>query len=153
MASFRLTGELARFDRISCRQLFDELRLPAAYFEMYNVTFRGLFGANINEVSALGAIPEIGFDFEEMDAPFTEKEINALISDHSNDTSGAYSFKYGIYVRLPVFCLSHLPPNLMLYYSFFMGRFYIKIRIRIQISRRLSYFFMKMQQGTYCLQR
>ncbi len=89
-------GELARLDGITCKQWFDELRLPDVYAETYNVTFRGLFGANINEVSALGAFAEIAFDFEGMDHPLDQEDIDEIIRDKSSEGSGSYSFRHGI---------------------------------------------------------
>lgn len=89
-------GELARLDMITCQQWFDELGLPAVYGETYNVTFRGLFGANINEVSALGAFAEIAFDFEGMDHPLDEEDIDDIIRGKDAEGSGSYSFRHGI---------------------------------------------------------
>ncbi|QJB55973.1 FAD-dependent oxidoreductase [Pseudodesulfovibrio sp. zrk46] len=89
-------GELARLDEITCKQWFDELRLPDVYAETYNVTFRGLFGANIDEVSALGAFAEIFFDFEGMDHPLDQEDIDEIIRDKDSEGSGSYSFRHGI---------------------------------------------------------
>lgn len=89
-------GELARLDKVTCKQWFDELELPDVYAETYNVTFRGLFGANINEVSALGAFAEIAFDFEGMDHPLSKEDIEDIILGKDSEGSGAYSFRHGI---------------------------------------------------------
>lgn len=89
-------GELARLDNITCQEWFNELRLPEVYTEMYNVTFRGLFGANINEISALGAFAEIAFDFEGDDYPVDQEDVDTIIRGNSGEGSGAYSFRHGI---------------------------------------------------------
>ncbi len=89
-------GELARLDNMTCQEWFDELRLPDVYTQMYNVTFRGLFGANINEVSALGAFAEIAFDFEGADHPVDQEDVDEIIRSKSSEGSGAYSFRHGI---------------------------------------------------------
>lgn len=89
-------GELARLDALTCKQWFDELRLPDVYAETYNVTFRGLFGANIHEVSALGAFAEIAFDFEGMDCPLDREDVAEIIRGEDSEGSGAYSFRHGI---------------------------------------------------------
>ena len=89
-------GELARLDAMTCREWFDELRLPTVYSELYNVTLRGLFGANIDEVSALGAFSEIAFDFEGEDYPLDQEGIDEIIRGDDAEGSGAYSFRHGI---------------------------------------------------------
>lgn len=89
-------SELARLDNMTCQEWFDELKLPEVYGEVYNVTFRGLFGANINEVSALGAFAEIAFDFEGMDHPVDAEDIDEMIRSKGQEGSGAYSFRHGI---------------------------------------------------------
>ena len=89
-------GELARLDNMTCKEWFDELRLPEVYTEMYNVTFRGLFGANINEISALGAFAEIAFDFEGADYPVDQEDVDEIIRGDESEGSGVYSFRHGI---------------------------------------------------------
>lgn len=94
---FDASGELARLDGISCQQWFAELNLPQIYFDMYNVTFRGLFGANIDEVSALSAFAEIAFDFEGEDYPLSREDFEEISRRRGpSERSGAYSFKTGI---------------------------------------------------------
>lgn len=92
---FDQESRIAYLDRLTCKEWFDQLQLPNIYSEIYNVTFRGLFGANINEVSAMGAFPEIAFDFIGLDYPVT-KEFLQKNKDERNESSGAYSFPNGI---------------------------------------------------------
>ena len=40
------------------------MKFPEIFLERYNVTARGIFGANLGELSALCALPEIAFDYE-----------------------------------------------------------------------------------------
>ncbi len=60
-------GPLARLDAITARAWFNGMGLPEVYHEAYNVMARGLFGATLDEVSALAAFEEIAFDFEGAD--------------------------------------------------------------------------------------
>lgn len=89
-------GELARLDTMTCREWFAELRLPDVYSEVYNVTCRGLFGANLDEVSALGAFSEIAFDFEGESFPLDREDVQAIIRGDEPEGSGSYSFRHGI---------------------------------------------------------
>ena len=61
---------------------------------MYNVTARGLFGANLDEVSALGAVEEIAFDFEGAERLDSPDDLAA--PDSVGEGSGAYAPATGI---------------------------------------------------------
>ncbi len=87
-------GPLAALDRITCRQWFDEMGLPRAYHQVYNVMARGLFGANIDEVSALGAFEEIAFDFE--GAETLEDMADVWETAGEQSASNSYAFLTGI---------------------------------------------------------
>ena len=41
------------------------MKFPDIFLQRYNVTARGVFGANLGEISALCALPEIAFDYED----------------------------------------------------------------------------------------
>ena len=87
-------GPLGRLDHITARAWFDEMGLPPVYHETYNIMARGLFGANLDEVSALGAFEEIAFDFEGAE-PITDMEdLDELATEMG--PSGSYSFVKGI---------------------------------------------------------
>lgn len=88
------SGPLARLDTISCRQWFEEMELPQVYHDTYNVMSRGLFGATIDEVSALGAFEEIAFDFEGATPLLTQEQVDEIAVEISE--SGAYTFAHGI---------------------------------------------------------
>ncbi|THB66532.1 MAG: FAD-dependent oxidoreductase [Desulfovibrio sp.] len=89
-----LTPLLAELDRISARQWFAHSGFPQFYADKYNVTSIGLFGANLGEISALSAIPEIGFDFEGF-SPLDQEDLQDW-EDEEQESSGAYSFAGGI---------------------------------------------------------
>ena len=87
-------GPLGRLDHITARAWFEEMGLPPVYHETYNIMARGLFGANLDEVSALGAFEEIAFDFEGAE-PITDMEdLDELATEMG--ASGSYSFVTGI---------------------------------------------------------
>lgn len=90
-----LKKQMKRLDKITARQWFEENSFHPIYSEIYNVSFRGLFGANIDEVSALSVIPELAFDFEgfeEIDEDNTLEEEY----DGSRNSTEMYSFSNGI---------------------------------------------------------
>ena len=90
-----MESKIARLDKISARQWFEEKKFPEIYADTYNVTFKGLFGATIDEISALSALTEIAFDYE------GEEKIESF-SELRNDSkpgkynTGMYSFDNGI---------------------------------------------------------
>ncbi|MBU2514091.1 FAD-dependent oxidoreductase [bacterium] len=90
-----LNSELMELDEITARQWFERNRFPKVYQDTYNVTFKGLFGATIDEISALSALTEIAFDFE------GEEKIGDLDDLENIGTPGKYktgmfSFDKGI---------------------------------------------------------
>ncbi len=87
-------GPLARLDHITCRQWFEEMDLPPVYHRVYNVMARGLFGANIDEISALGAFEEIAFDFQGEEELEDMSDVWDAAAEISN--SGSYAFLTGI---------------------------------------------------------
>ena len=87
-------GPLARLDAITARAWFEELNLPEVYHEAYNVMARGLFGATLDEVSALAAFEEIAFDFEGADILEDRDDVRDLTRHMA--PSGAFTFRTGI---------------------------------------------------------
>ncbi len=86
---------LAELDQLTVRQWFDRLGVPKTFYESYNVTCKGLFGATIDEISALSAVAEIAFDFED-DDPIDNVSDLANTPDQANEHSEAYSCVTGI---------------------------------------------------------
>lgn len=101
-----LRGELQRLDTLTARQWFDENRFAPVYSDIYNVTFRGLFGANIDEISALSALPELAFDFEGFEHIDKEDNLAEEFAEDGNST-GMYSFDHGI-AEIPLAIGNHL---------------------------------------------
>lgn len=89
-----VTGPLARLDTITCRAWFAELGLPQIYHDTYDVMARGLFGASLDEVSALGAFEEIAFDFDGATRLEDAEEVEELAQEGA--LSGAYTFPHGL---------------------------------------------------------
>lgn len=90
-----LKGELARMDNITAKQWFDENHFPQIYHEVYNVTARGLFGAALDEISALAVLPEFAFDFDGFEGVEDEDEL-ALELSETDGSTGMYTFDKGI---------------------------------------------------------
>lgn len=87
-------GDQAWMDQKSASDWFDELRAGKIFRERYNVAARGLFGANLEEISALCALPEFAYDYEDT-TPISSLED--LQSDPDEiETSGAFTFPGGI---------------------------------------------------------
>lgn len=72
--------------------------IPDIYIEKYNVTSRGLFGAGLQEISALSLIPEVVFDYD--DSHFLLDDNIGSISEQYNkaksEGSNSFTFTKGI---------------------------------------------------------
>lgn len=92
---FEEDSSLAGLDDITARQWFVDQGFNQVYQERYNVASRGLFGASMEEISALSYIPEIAFDYIGMrrvrDVEQLEEE-----TEIGEDKTHAYSFTTGI---------------------------------------------------------
>jgi protoporphyrinogen oxidase len=89
--SFHQKGPLSRLDTLTCSQWFKEMNLPPIYFEIFNVMSRGIFGASLNEISAMGALEELFFEMAGLEPVDDYRDI----SNHSKRTE-AFSFEKGI---------------------------------------------------------
>lgn len=90
-----LSSNIAKLDDLTVRQWFDQHQFPEIFYQIYNVSSKGLFGANIDEISALSYLSELYFDFEN-DVPITnvdELENSALPGQGRTYT---YTFEHGI---------------------------------------------------------
>ncbi len=105
-----LKGSLGRLDNITARQWFEEEKFSPIYSEIYNVAFRGLFGANIDEISALSALPEMAYDFEGFESIDDSGDLADEFSDSGNST-GVYTFDEGI-AEIPLALEAHLGDRL-----------------------------------------
>ncbi|MCP4155298.1 MAG: FAD-dependent oxidoreductase, partial [bacterium] len=99
-----LNTSLANLDTVSARQWFLDNNFSAIYREVYNVSSRGLFGATIDEISALSFIPEMAFDFIDDDIDKRKRYKKKSILSHQTNRprpqavegSGSYTFVTGV---------------------------------------------------------
>lgn len=90
-----LKSNIAQLDNISVRQWFKQHQFPEIYHQIYNVSSKGLFGANIDEISALSFISELYFDFEH-EAPIASiEELDNTLSQ-AQERTYTYTFETGI---------------------------------------------------------
>ena len=88
-----------QLDNMTANQWFQSNGIPDIYAKKYNVSSRGLFGASVDEISALSFIPEAAFDYDEddltatLDTDQTEEEEYA---EALKENSGSYTFVKGI---------------------------------------------------------
>jgi len=83
------TSALTGLDLISAQQLFNQKSFAAIFTEVYNVYSRGLFGANLNEISAMCSVPEIAYDYYESSSRRRSRAAGAGGSE-------AYTFLTGL---------------------------------------------------------
>ncbi len=105
----KLDSKIAQLDDITARQWFVQNNFSDFFSGKYNVTFKGLFGANTDEISALSALVEIGFDFEKVNMIEEFSNINELENDPTPGKyhTGAYSFDHGI-AEIPLALAAYL---------------------------------------------
>lgn len=94
LPEYQADGPLARLDSVSCKDWFDELRLPEVYYEVFNVTARGLFGASLGEISALAAFEELAFDLAGLSPLQSYDDLDDPWYPH--EATGAFTFDGGI---------------------------------------------------------
>jgi len=104
-----LSGELKSLDTLTARQWFENNHFSSIYIDIFNVAFRGLFGANSDEISALSAIPELAFEFEGFEPIEDEDDLAEELS--SDDSTGMYSFDNGI-AQIPLAIAAHIGDRL-----------------------------------------
>jgi len=92
---FDLNSDLSELDDITAREWFDQNKFAKIYHESYNVAARGLFGASIDEISALSFIPETAFDYVDSE-PLENVESLENASVQGKEETGAYTFITGI---------------------------------------------------------
>lgn len=97
---FEIDGPLARYDRMTARQWLEEMKLPPIYHDRLNASARGLFGANLDEISALAMLPEVAFKFGDWEPVRSLQDLDGSGSgddaDGSKEFTGAYTFPGGI---------------------------------------------------------
>lgn len=95
LPEFDENSELADLDGMTARDWFEEEEFSDVYKEKYNVMSKGLFGANIDEVSALGILAEIAFDYEDAE-PVEDIDDMENDPDLRTGSTGSYTFDTGI---------------------------------------------------------
>jgi protoporphyrinogen oxidase len=88
-------SELAALDDISAKDWLNRMKFPQIFHQRYNVTARGIFGANLGEISALCALPEIAFDYEDARL-IKENENPTNETGQGKRATEAYTFKTGL---------------------------------------------------------
>ncbi|OAN13169.1 amine oxidase [Photobacterium jeanii] len=81
-------AELKALDNITAKQWFDDNKVDPFIQRRYDVMARGLFGANLNDISALSVLPEVAFDYLD-----TYSYSELLMP---SDESGSWTTKQGI---------------------------------------------------------
>lgn len=90
-----MSSKIVRLDKITARHWFEENKFPRIYADTYNVTFKGLFGATIDEISALSALTEIAFDYQESEEVEDIADLTNVGIPGEYET-GMYAFDKGI---------------------------------------------------------
>ncbi|MGD1002573.1 MAG: NAD(P)/FAD-dependent oxidoreductase [Candidatus Brocadiia bacterium] len=88
-------SELAALDDISAKDWLNRMKFPEIFLQRYNVAARGIFGANLGEISALCALPEIAFDYEDARL-IKDNEKLANETGRGRRATEAYTFKTGL---------------------------------------------------------
>lgn len=91
---FDPNSDLADLDSITVRQWLEREGFSAFFAERFNVMARGIFGANIDEISALCFISELGFDMAGQD--LIDDPASLSNQPDPNDHSEAYTFNGGL---------------------------------------------------------
>ncbi len=93
---FDLTSDLAVLDSMTADEWFDEQGFADIYRETFNVASRGLFGAGLDEISALSMIPESAFQYIGS-TPITDTgDLENAPEQAAGERSFTYSFVTGI---------------------------------------------------------
>lgn len=85
-------------DYMTAKKWMQNNGFPNIYINKYNVASRGLFGASLENISALSFIPEAAFDYEDEDlSSITGNfDIENEYADAQNESSESYTFTKGL---------------------------------------------------------
>lgn len=98
-------AQVQALDNITAAEWLRKHAIPDVFINKYNVTTKGLFGATMDEISALSFIPEAAYDFEGIDASdmnvddyakFNSEDLFEEYAEAKKQSSGSYSFVKGI---------------------------------------------------------
>ncbi len=90
-----LESDIAGLDDLSAQEWLEQSGYSEIYLERFNVAARGLFGANLEEISALSFVPEIAFDYFDAEPITNPNELENEFNIGEYET-GTYSFMTGI---------------------------------------------------------
>jgi protoporphyrinogen oxidase len=95
LPDYNLQNPLAWMDEITAADWFEKLGAADIFRERYNVAARGLFGANLKEISALSVIPEFAFDYEDTEPveDISDLENTSALTGYP---TGSFTFPGGI---------------------------------------------------------
>lgn len=82
--------ELRKLDNITAKQWLDDNQIPPFIQQRYKVMSRGLFGANLTDISALSFIPEAIFDYVDVE------EVSDVMEPDTNGHSESWTTQTGI---------------------------------------------------------
>lgn len=82
--------ELLKLDHITAKQWLDDNQIHPFIQQRYNVMARGLFGANLTDISALSFIPEAIFDYVDVE------NVSDLMASDASDHSESWTTQTGI---------------------------------------------------------
>lgn len=87
-------------DHITASDWLQDNDISDVYIKKYNVTSKGLFGATMDEISALSFIPEAAFDYEgNSEDEYLDYDFEDSIQEYEDalkENSGSYSFETGL---------------------------------------------------------
>lgn len=92
-------SEAKYLDNITAKNWLKNNSIPEVYLKKYNVTTKGLFGATLNDISALSFIPEAAFDYDSSsiyESSSEEFSIEEEYNEAKNNSSNSYSFENGL---------------------------------------------------------
>jgi len=93
-----LNSYLLKYDKITAKEWLQKNGFPEFYEARFNVASRGLFGANIDEISALSFFPEIAFEYCDAE-PLSESDVKELALEKlakGDEETATWSFEKGI---------------------------------------------------------
>ncbi|WP_047451369.1 FAD-dependent oxidoreductase [Alistipes sp. ZOR0009] len=94
----KYTNETKELDNTTAKSWLQRNNFKNIYIDKYNVTSRGLFGASLDNISALSFIPEAAFDYDKDDLNniSNDFDIENEYQDALKEESGSYTFTKGL---------------------------------------------------------
>ncbi len=96
LPDYRPGRRLGALDRVTARQWLRDLDLPPVIVDRLEVMARGLFGAGLDDVSALGTLSEFAYELAESDLLDSPDDIEDMARELAREGSGAFTLEGGI---------------------------------------------------------